>query len=247
MPQISEAVLKVLDSATIDGALLTLNGTLDRKLYVETNKVLEAAGGRWNKKAKAHIFDGLAMDTIEPIILTGEYRLVKQDFGQFDTPKDLAAEIVNAADISPGMVILEPSIGLGNLAFEAERVGGIVSAYEIDLTRAAKANDRLPKVSVKVANFLNEPAEPIFDRVVMNPPFAKQDDIRHVLHAFKFLKPDGKLVAIMSSSVLFRDNNLTAEFREFVAAHGASIDRLPEGSFKSSGTSVNTCVVKLAA
>lgn len=243
MPQISEAVLKVLDAATIDGALLTLNGNLDRKLYVETNKVLEAAGGKWSKKAKAHVFDGLAIDTIEPIILTGEYRLTKQDFGQFDTPEDLACDIVKLAGVAPGVSVLEPSAGIGNIANAADRAGGKVTAYEIDEKRASKLGNYV----VHVMDFLKTTPCPSFHRIVMNPPFARQEDIRHVLHAYRFLLPGGKLVAIMSSSVLFRDNRLTTDFRSFIAAHGGTMERLPDGSFKSSGTSVNTCIVTLYA
>lgn len=247
MPQISQDVLKVLDAATIDGALLTLNGNIDRKLYVETNKVLEAAGGKWNRSKKAHVFDGLAIDAIEPIILTGEYARTKQDFGQFDTPPDLAAEVVGMAGIDAGMQVLEPNIGIGSIAVEAERVGGVITGFEIDVTRAAKAYSLLPKANIKVADFLTEEPTPVFDRVVMNPPFAKQDDIRHVMHAFKLLKAGGRLVAIMSASIMFRDNKLTTDFREFVSAHGGTIERLPEGSFKASGTGVNTCIVMIPA
>jgi predicted RNA methylase len=247
MPKISQDVLKVLDAATIDGALLMLNGNLDRKLYVETNKVIEAAGGKWNRSKKAHVFDGEAMDAIEPIILTGEYRLTKQDFGQFDTPEDLAASVVKLAMVDEGIHVLEPNIGIGRIAQAAERCGGIIHGFEIDVSRAAKAQALLPKSNIKVADFLQEEVDPHFDRVVMNPPFAKQDDIRHVLHAFPFLKAGGRLVAIMSNSVMFRDNKLTKDFRDFVAMRGGTIDALPEGSFKSSGTGVNTCVVTIDA
>lgn len=247
MPQISQDVLKVLDAATIAGALLTLNGNLDRKLYTDTNKVIEAAGGKWNKKARAHVFDGEAIDAIEPIILTGEYRVAKQDFGQFDTPMDLATNVAIMARIDAGMEVLEPNIGIGNIAFAAERHGAVITGFEIDVARAAKASAILPKANIKVSDFLSEPVDPRFDRVVMNPPFAKQDDIRHVLHAFKFLKSGGRLVAIMSKSVMFRDNKLTTDFRSFVADHNGTFQDLPEGSFKSSGTGVNTCVVTMVA
>lgn len=245
MPQISQDVLKVLDAATIDGALLTLNGNLDRKLYVETNKVIEAAGGKWNRGAKAHVFDGDAIDAIEPIILTGEYRLTKQDFGQFDTPEALAENVVDLADIQAGMSVLEPSAGIGRIAAAARQVGSFVTCWEIDEKRAEKLADIAH--SLNVGDFLA--AEPVsaFDRVVMNPPFAKQGDIKHVLHAFNFLKPSGRLVAIMSNSVMFRDNKLTTDFREFVSSHGGTMTALPEGSFKSSGTGVNTCVVTINA
>lgn len=243
MPQIAQDVLKVLDAATIDGALLTLNGNLDRKLYVETNKVIEAAGGKWNRSKKAHVFDGNAIDAIEPIILTGEYARTKQDFGQFDTPELLAEQVVDIADVQAGMSVLEPSAGIGRIAAAVRQAGAFVTCFEIDAKRAEKLDGIAH--SLNVGDFLASTPTETFDRVVMNPPFAKQDDIRHVLHAFRFLAPGGRLVAIMSNSVMFRDNKLTTDFREFVEAHGGTMKALPEGSFKPSGTGVNTCIVTI--
>jgi 16S rRNA G1207 methylase RsmC len=97
------------------------------------------------------------------------------------------------------------------------------------------------------ADFLGIQPDASYDRVVMNPPFAGQDDIRHVMHAFSFLKPNGRLVAIMSAGVLFRANKLTTAFRDLVADNSGAIEPLPDGSFRSSGTAVNTCIVTLTA
>jgi predicted RNA methylase len=143
------------------------------------------------------------------------------------------------------MLVLEPSAGIGRIATAARQTGAFVTCWEIDQKRAEKLGDIAH--SLNVADFLISHPIRHFDRVVMNPPFAKQDDIRHVLHAFKFLKAGGKLVAIMSSGVMFRDNMLTSDFREFVYSHNGSIERLPEDSFQASGTSVNTCIVTIAA
>jgi len=242
MPTISQDVMQVLDRAIIAGATLTLTGQLDRKLYQDTNKVIEAAGGKWNRKIKAHVFDGEALDAVEPILLTGEYRLTKQDFGQFDTPEELAERIVDLADVQAGQSVLEPSAGVGRIASAIRQVGAFVTCWEIDPKRAEK----LPSVanSVNLGDFLTAEPNPVFDRVVMNPPFARQADIDHVLHAAKFLRDSGKLVAIMSASVLFRDNAKTSGFRQFVETRGGSFERLPDAAFKSSGTMVNTCIVQ---
>jgi type I restriction-modification system DNA methylase subunit len=80
--------------------------------------------------------------------------------------------------------------------------------------------------------------------VLMNPPFdKKRSDIHHVLHALKFLKPGGRLVAIMPSGVTFREDALTRDFRGIVEARGGHIEELPDRSFKQSGTMVNTVLV----
>ena len=50
--QVDSEVLSVLSRATTNGTALTLVGQLDRKLYERTNKVPEAAGGKWDRRAR---------------------------------------------------------------------------------------------------------------------------------------------------------------------------------------------------
>ena len=85
----------------------------------------------------------------------------------------------------------------------------------------------------------------LFDRIVMNPPFADQQDIRHVMHAATFLKPGGRLVAIMSAGVAFRDDRLSRAFRALLGERGGAIESLPEGAFQASGTGVRAVLVTI--
>jgi protein-L-isoaspartate O-methyltransferase len=244
--KIAQEVLEVLDRAEVEGKTLKLTGQLDRKLYQDVNKVLEAIGGKWSKGAKAHVFDDLVVDVLDPIMETGEYSRTKQDFGQFDSPPDVVARVIQLAGIEPGMTVLEPSAGIGNIAYAAEAAGGIVTAIEVDPKRCEKLRGTA-NVTAHHHDFLQQTPVPFYDRVVMNPPFAKQADIDHVLHAAKCLKPGGRLVAVMSASVMFRENRKTADFRAFVEARGGSFEKLPESSFSASGTQVNTCIVAFDA
>ena len=115
MPKINNALLPVLDSVQIDGNVVRLAQQLDRPTYVAVNKVLESIGGKWNRKAKGHVFNMDPAEILEEVILTGEYSSKKQDFGFFETPPELAKKVVELADIRPGMSILEPSAGRGAL------------------------------------------------------------------------------------------------------------------------------------
>ena len=80
-----------------------------------------------------------------------------------------------------------------------------------------------------------------YDYIIANPPFSKQRDIDHVTHMIKLARK--RVVSVMSASILFRTNRKTLEFRELVESKRGEIIPLPEGSFKASGTNVNTCVV----
>ncbi|MEQ8349820.1 MAG: hypothetical protein RIB84_01100 [Sneathiellaceae bacterium] len=87
----------------------------------------------------------------------------------------------------------------------------------------------------------------LYDRIVMNPPFDRQRDIDHVMHALRFLKPDGYLVAIMSAGTEFRETRKATSFRALMEKMRAKWRDLPAGSFAHAGTYVNTCLVRVYA
>lgn len=245
--RVENDVLSVLSAADVSGNSLILTGQLDRKLYEKTNKVLEAAGGKWNRKAKAHIFESDAADRIEQIILTGDVVVPKDDFEYFPTPADVVDRLMDEANILDGMLVLEPSAGQGAIALAAAAQANDVMVHMFELMPANSEvllKLDIPKSRVVGScDFLQVAPVPAYDRIVMNPPFGKQADIKHVLHALEFLKPNGLLVSVMAAGVLFRQNKLTVDFRQLVEDRGGFIEELPEGAFKSSGTMVRTVIV----
>jgi predicted RNA methylase len=218
---------------------------VDRKLYEQVNKILEMLGGKWNRKSQGHLFKEDPNPLIENVLLTGTIAKPEK-FGYFPTPQLLAKQVVVKADISDGMTILEPSAGSGNLA---DIIAGLTAKENIYCCELQESNVALLEekgYQVRSGDFQSVPPLPEFevDRVVMNPPFERQQDIKHVMHAWNFVKPGGKLVAIMSSSFTFRANSLSSDFRDFVDEYGHHCEN-PEGSFKASGTNVNTVTVVL--
>lgn len=236
---IGNDVLTVLSAGRCDGNRYFLPAhQLDRKMYVAVNDVLAALGGKWNRSSKAHLFAEPCEEIVDAAIESGTYTK-PSDMGWFPTPAELAERVVAMADVRPAMLALEPSAGEGSLAAHMMRREAIVHCFEIDEKRAAKIEAH----EVRVGDFLQIPPEPKYDRVVMNPPFAKRADIHHVNHARKFLKPGGKLVSIMSAGVAFREDALASAFRD----QCESIEPLPDGSFHESGTDVRTVVVTMRA
>jgi predicted RNA methylase len=245
--RIDDEVLAVLSAAETAGQNVVLPGQLDRKLYERTNKVLEAAGGKWNRKARAHVFDADASERMDQIILSGTVEVPKDEFNFFPSPPAVVDRLMHFAEVGEEMRVLEPSAGKGAIAYACAEAGAVVDCFELmESNFAALAGDaRLGHV--KRADFLEVEPEPVYDRVVMNPPFLKQADIKHVTHALKFLKPGGLLVAVMSAGVTFRSDARTAQFRDLVDARGGHIEPLPENSFKASGTGVNTVTAVIPA
>lgn len=252
--QVSDDVLEVLSRADTNGNALTIIGQLDRAMYTKVNKVIEAAGGKWDRKAKAHLFDKEASDRVDEIILTGEVEVPKDEFNYFPSPPDVVDRLMELADVREGMCVLEPSAGRGAIAFACAEAGAEVDCIEMMTDNYLDLCDSIrlrggPHTAMLASckDFLTVEPALMYDRIVMNPPFAKQADIKHVTHALKFLKPDGLLVSVMASSVTFRDNKLTQDFREMVRQRGGDIEVLPEASFKSSGTMVRTVIATIPA
>lgn len=247
MKPLSTEALQVLDRSTTDGNRLKLPEQLDRLLYMTVAKAIEAVGGKWSRRDGCHIFDGDAAEAIDPILLTGMVTNTKQDFGFFETPPDIVSRMIQLAGIKPSDRVLEPNAGNGAIARVVAPLCAHLHLVEIQSHLARKLSGQRGFDSVWCDDFLKMLPNPNFDAVLMNPPFAKQADIHHVTHATRMLKPGGRLVAVMGAGVTFRNNRLTTVFRELVDDMSGTIEPLPAGSFKVSGTGVNTVLVTLSA
>lgn len=163
----------------------------------------------------------------------------------FPTPESRADWIASEADIQPGMDVLEPSAGNGVLAEAARKAGGNVDVVELE----QQLRDILKEKGFNVvgSDFDTFTPDKLYDRVLMNPPFSHDLDIKHVQKAFEHLKPGGKLTAIVSTMAGERSNKRNKAFREWLNELGAHEEQLPEGMFKESmnPTSVATKLITL--
>lgn len=242
---ISDTVRHSLISMNIEGNSGRLSAQLDRTDYAKVNKILEALGAKWNKKTSSHVFTSRDPEEAIASYLESGKLDKPQKFGFFPTPAPLARELVNLAGLQPGDTVLEPEAGVGGLAnICAEIVGkGNISCYEIQ----QKHCEVLRSLGFKVlqADFLEVEPTQLFSAVILNPPFEKQADIDHVMHAFKFLQPGGTMAAIMSIAITFRTNSKTQQFRNFLDSVGAKVTPNDANAFRESGTSAQTVKVVL--
>lgn len=244
MSRIKDDVIALLSQCTIEGNAIKLPaGQLDRKLYMAFDQTLKEMGGKWNRKAGGHMFDSDPCDRLDMALQTGEVTSAK-NFGYFPTPEDLAEQVIELANIQEDDLVLEPEAGQGALAEQAARFVSRDRVHCVELLEDNAKVLREKGFNPNVRDFLTIQPNPVYDVVVMNPPFAGQKDIEHVEHAYEFLKPGGRLVAIMSNGMTFRDNKKSTSFRDLVAELG-EFQNNPESSFKSSGTNVNTITVVL--
>lgn len=247
--RLGDDVLSVISACEVTGNSVRITGQLDRKLYERVNEALEHLGGKWSRKLRAHDFGEDPTAAIEGLLISGEITRARDVLGFFPTPPDLVARLFGAFPSASRAVILEPSAGNGAIVDAAVARGCSVVALEIDEKRAAGLAAKYgPSTGVRVerADFMAWDTELRFDWVVMNPPFAQQQDIDHVTRAFRLLKPGGQLAAIMSASVMFRQNNKSRAFRDLLGGEGrGEIEQIEDGAFRSSGTSVRTVLVRM--
>lgn len=235
-------VAKVLSRATSEGNTLKLpDEQLERDLYVRVNKVLEALGGKWNRRQRAHVFENPDFSEALADALDDGF-VVPWREGYFPTPPNLVARVIELARIEPRHRVLEPSAGQGALADAAATIVGTdhVTCVEINSANATVLWEKGYKVIER--DFMTTPVIDIFDRVVMNPPFDRKQEIDHVARALDMLKPGGWLVSIMSAAITFRSDRKTRELHELIERLGGTIEHNPEGSFKPA-TPVNTVIV----
>jgi phospholipid N-methyltransferase len=163
----------------------------------------------------------------------------------FPTPSGIARKMVKYAELVDGVQILEPSAGTGSIVKAIfDYYSGPVSVQAIEIS--SELCQRLPgtfegreerhALGVDHADFLTweKPHPSMFGRVIMNPPFERGADIKHIKHALTFLQEGGRLVALCA--------NGPKQQRELqpLATHW---EDLPPGSFKEQGTNVNVALV----
>ena len=239
-------VLAVLADAEPDGDLIRLD-PLDPKLYVKVDRVLTRAGGKWDRKRGGHVFGMLGVPAafvLDRLLLDGTVTDARRAAGFFPTPDPVIAQLLDLAEPLAGLSLLEPSAGTGAIAHAAVSRGAVVDAVELDHARAITIAEAGLVRHVRCADFLTvtEFDTGMFDRVVMNPPFAGQSDIAHVRHALAFVRPGGLLVSVMSAGTLFRTNKAASDFRDLIIAMGGRMQPLPAKSFTSAGTGIDTLI-----
>ena len=168
---------------------------------------------------------------------------VVSSFNLFQTPTDLADRLAGLLD-RVGRT-LEPSAGLGRLYHAVRRrdPAAPITLEDIspeccrELYRMTEAD---PNSRLVQADFMTCDPDKLgrFDSIVMNPPFKIGRDIKHIVHAQKFLCPGGRLVSLCAGG---------QKQRAALEPLATDWHDLPAGSFKSEGTNLSAAIVVIDA
>lgn len=152
------------------------------------------------------------------------------------TPEDLAKELVMLACIDENSRVLEPEAGIGNIADAAKEVTENVDCIErmSDFREILK----LKKHNVISDDLMETEVHPVYDAVIMNPPFS--EECEHIQKAFDFVRPGGSLVAVCSNGIQWKSTRKYEQFRDWLAGHTHSVT---ESHAKFEMTGVHTVVL----
>lgn len=163
--------------------------------------------------------------------------------GYFPTPDAVIDLMFDYAALQDYHAVLEPSAGSGAICDRLAATlceDGELHCFEVNHS----LRDILQAKGYTLAGDDFTQADPAFelsfDRVLMNPPFENLQDCEHVQHAFKFLKSGGRLVAVMSAAFAYNYTRKGQAFRDWLEPLDSMVVDILAGSFKESGTGVNT-------
>lgn len=242
--KLSDSTRNILSNVRIQNNIVFLPDIqLNRNDYVAVDKALSMMGGTWNRKSKGHVFDTDPTEMVALAVATGEITDLKKTFQFYPTPHDICERMCALAQIDANSTVLEPSCGDGALADVIwQQHPRSLEGVELNPAMYNILSTKPYPVRCGV-DFLTVAGQ--WDRIIMNPPFTNGQDIKHVLHAFDLLAPGGILVAIVGASGMFRTDKRSVQFRDFLATHYATSELLPAGTFKQSGTMVETYLIRI--
>jgi hypothetical protein len=188
-------------------------------------------------RALAEYYGAVLPDAPNPEAKKQASTEVSKDLQYYPTPSAVVASIVADLGNIKGKKALEPSCGCGRFLDALRRAGADCYGIEVDRGRAQQCRDKGHRVFS--GNFLEAPVTPVYDLIVMNPPFYGRHYAKHVRHALRFLKSGGKLVAILPATARY-DHGELDDLRP-------RWSDLPVGSFSESGTNINTTICTVFA
>lgn len=176
----------------------------------------------------------------KPVDDIADARAKKKVRQAFYTPPSLVEVMVSTSRQWDGCKALEPSAGDGRIVHRLLQAGCAVDACETEPAMYAACEGYGARMIG--TDFLKVEPNPIYDLIVMNPPFQKGQAQKHIEHAWKFLNPHGQIVSVAPENMaaLFWECRL-----DLPGCNYAVFERLDAEVFKESGASVRTLLCTL--
>lgn len=230
--------------------------------YDRLRWVMESYGGRWSERCKGfkfNEFDDEKLKSIKADLSVGfvnmsEEKRTREKDAFFPTPVKVVDKMIETANLKPDSIMLESSAGTGRILDEAKKVINSVDNFvviEMNGERQRILRDKGYKVdfngtfedSLKDSETLKKIKN--CDKVVINPPFKNDSDVKHLLISYMFCADNADVVSILQENSLYYDRQIHRVFKEFLSLIGKDayeVVSLPAGSFKDELTTVDTVI-----
>lgn len=178
------------------------------------------------------------------ILHEGKRCNLQQEYQYFATPPEVADWLVMlAGGIHEDEKVLEPSAGTGAIidAIHRSCKDVVVDCFEL-MPENKELLSKKSNIQILGDDFTVYDLE-LYDKIIANPPFSKNQDIKHVKRMYEHLKEGGTIAAIMSCHWKIASEKECADFRKWLKDVHAKIYDIEEGSFKQSGTGIETTAV----
>jgi len=206
------------------------------------------SGEYWHDSEAARALQAMIGETVDPRqvkieqLETKALLNVRQIPGFFPTPEPLVKRMLDLAQIKDGDRVLEPSAGSGSIADAVREAHPDASLDVVEIAPLLRELLTAKGHNLVGRDFLEVRGR--WDKIVMNPPFERMQDVDHVRHAYDLLSSGGRAVSIISASPFFRNDKKAREFREWLSGVGYTQIELGPGAL-APHTNVNACIVVL--
>ena len=240
------SVEEILKHCTLEDNVLKLPQVqFNKKSYAEAKKWIEEAGGSWQGgKVQGFIFP-FNPERVFSILNEGKRCNLAQDFQFFETPSNVADWLVMlAGGIHEHDKVLEPSAGRGALVRAIHRSSPdvVVDCYEM-MPENKELLLRLGGINIIGDDFTKSTIGKKYTKIIANPPFSGNQDIRHVRMMYDMLEQGGTLASITSAHWEFAEEKTCRDFRKWLEDVGGAKYEIESGAFKESGTGVRTLAI----
>ena len=217
----------------------------NKESYAEVKKRIEEAGGGWvGGKVQGFTFPFDARRVFSILQEKGRCNLA-QEYQFFETPAEVADWLVMLAGGIDGTdCVLEPSAGRGALVEAIRRScpGMVVDCCEL-MPENRERLSKLSYVRLMKQDFIELEGEEKYTKIIANPPFSGNQDIRHVRKMYGLLAPGGILASITGPHWTMGQERECQEFRSWLDEVGGVTYPIEAGAFKESGTSISTMAI----
>lgn len=238
-----ETLIQDINSCTVKGNIVSLPPqSQPLNDYGKLKKALTNAGGIY--KRNTFIFASDAQPFIDRLT-GGEKVNIKKEFQSFNTPSNMADWLVELACMDGVKIVCEPSAGQGAIIHAILRAYPhcLIDCFEL-MPKNVTVLRGLKNTTVLDYNFITTSHKiGLYDRIIANPPFSKNQDIEHIRKMYGLLRENGRLVSVASKHWQTSKNKKETDFRNWLDEKSAAIHEIEAGGFKESGTMVSTCVI----